>query len=229
MKLNSDPLMQAPDAVFRVWRHREKIEIEAAHLFNKMSVGLSSLWGENDAIAILANKAATDELRHAERCRKILSFSKTPHTPFVLKEDVVLGPKTLSLEDQVLYSCVAVGCVTETLSTALLVEMHKRAADGLIRETVHEILTDEIGHSRIGWAELARAAEKRDISWLQNHIPAMIHAALTTDVKPMLNSNEGKRDLSEFGILPPIQAQALMKETIHEVVLPGLKKFGLKV
>ena len=224
---SNDSLCYAPDAVFRVWCHRERIELEAAALFTRMANGLARIYGNADEIAALSREAGADELRHADRCRQILTYAPRVYPRAVPFSDSELGPLTLSPVDQVLYACVAVGCVTETLSTALLVQMHKVAAPGLIRDTVHEILSDEVNHSRIGWAELARAAQTRDISWLGDLVPAMIRAALSGDVDPMLSSAEGKQDLSEFGILPPVQAQNLMRLTIANIVLPGLAKYGV--
>jgi hypothetical protein len=219
-----DSVRAAPDAVFRIWNNRLKIELEAAHLFSQMAHDLRLLYGADDSVAKMSEAASSDERRHAVRCQEIVNFSRVP---LVLKTPIYhsqMGPAT-HVQDRLSYACVAVGCVTETLSTALLIEMRKRAAPGIIHNTISEILIDEIDHSRIGWAELARVAKSRDVSWLSQHIPAMINEALQTDVRPILNKTE--KDLSEWGILPPTDARAIMTQTLQEVIAPGLCEYGI--
>jgi hypothetical protein len=223
----SDSLSDAPDAVFRVWRYRLRIEFEAAALFDFLSEDLMRLYGPTDRGATFAKAAAEDELRHAERCRRILSYAPISLTELTPSTVDYLGPRQSSLEDRTLYTSVAIGCVTETLSTALLVEMHKRAEPGLVRDTIHEILTDEVSHGRVGWAELSRQALRRDVSWLQSFISPMIQEALNADVRPMLTPATTSEDLSRWGILPRSEALAIMENTVEEVILPGLQHFGI--
>lgn len=223
----TDALTQAPPAVFRVWRHRLRIEIEAAGLFQRLGESLAARRGRADPVAVLSFEAAADERRHAEACRRILAFNPSPRPELTPETQLTLGPPPLSSEDRDLYACVAMGCVTETLSTALLMEMRKRAAEGLVRDTVHSILTDEVNHGRIGWAEISLAARNRDVAWISPHIPAMIRAALASDVEPMLARAEAREDLSAWGILPPAEAQSIMRATVCDVILPGLREYGV--
>jgi hypothetical protein len=224
----SDSLSDAPDAVFRVWRYRLRIEFEASALFDFLSEDLKRLYGPVDLGASFAKTAADDELRHAERCRQILAHAQAPLPELTPSAVDYLGPRAASLQDRVLYTSVAIGCVTETLSTALLVEMHKRADPGLIKNTIHEILTDEVNHGRVGWAELSRQSLQRDVSWLHSFISPMIQEALTSDVKPMLTpATTTFQDLSRWGILPRSEALAIMEDTIEQVILPGLQHYGI--
>lgn len=217
---------QPTEAVFRIWNNRKRIEIEAAVLFGRLSQDISVLRGPADEVSQLAAAASADEFRHAEFCQQILDLNPTPLAPLE-PNHADLGPSNMNRRDRVLYACVAMGCVTETLSTALLGAMRERAAPGLIKDIVHKILTDEVNHSRIGWAELALAARSRDIAWLAKSIPGMIHGALVSDVAPMLNSREAQINLSEWGILPPAEAHVIITEALNEVVIPGLQHFGI--
>ena len=219
-----DNLTTAPDPVFRVWNNRLKTELEAAHLFSQMARDLTLLRGANDEIAKMSQAASDDEKRHAGLCQEILRFNRAPLEPLNPVYHSQLGPLT-KIQDRLLYACVAVGCVTETLSTALLIEMRKRAAPGIIRRTIEEILVDEIDHSRIGWAELARASRTENISWLSQFIPAMINEALQADVRPIVSQSQN--DFSQWGILPATDAKEIMAQTIHEVIAPGLKEYGI--
>ncbi len=221
----TEPLINAPKAVFQIWRNREAIEIEAAIIFKQLAFDMHRVWGENDQIARICMAASSDELRHAVRCQRILSYDHSAdYQPLTANYRVQFGPKDLSLEDRVLYTAVGVGCITETLSTALLLEMNKRASPGVIKDTVHEILSDEINHGRIGWAELTRYSRRSDPSWLTKHIPQLVKEAFSDEISPMLRD---ENDLSKWGILTPDQSDLIMQETLNKIIYPGLKKFSI--
>lgn len=226
----ADRLALAPDAVFRVWRHRLRIEFEAAAAFRGLARRLRALHGEDDAVARLAATAAEDELRHAVLCERILSHERAPGLAVAgdPRAELQLGPTPMDPARQALYNAVAMGCVTESLSTALLIEMKKRAARGIIHDTVHEIAVDEVGHSRIGWAQLARAAGEGDIQWLAPHVDRMIRVALNEEIDPLVVGRDWTPDLSEWGILPRAEALQIMRGVVEEVIRPGLRHFGLK-
>lgn len=228
MSFHSEPSAgrrDVPDAVYRVWRYRDRVELEAADLFGRLASEIRALRGPSDEVAALSQRAAEDEKRHSVLCRRILSHSPIPVETLEPNLGLSLGPKGLSREGGVLYAAVAMGCVTETLSAALLVNMQPKAGPALFRNTVHDILVDEIRHSRLGWAELARAASETEVSWLSAHIPGMIRDAIRSDIKPMVPKAE--IDLSHWGVLPYSVARPLMEQTVNEVILPGLAKFGI--
>lgn len=220
-------LSHAPEAVFDIWRNREGIEIEAAIIFKQLGHDLQDLYGKDDLTALLSLKSSKDELRHALRCQEILSFDEKKDYP-ALKPDfkIQFGPEYLTNKQRVLYMALGVCCITETLSTALLIEMHERAFSGIIRNTIHEILVDEIDHSRIGWAELGRQAQTEDISWLKQYVPVLVKEAFSSDISPMLKQNQ---DLSIWGILSPKDAGPIMEATLEKVIYPGLKQFGISL
>ncbi|MBZ0232295.1 MAG: hypothetical protein K8M05_08070, partial [Deltaproteobacteria bacterium] len=125
-----------------------------------------------------------------------------------------------------LYTSVAMGCVTETLSCALLVAMRDDADVGPTRAAVDEIVKDEIEHSRIGWAHLAAAAARGDVTWLAPHVAAMRAAALTHDVAELPTSDQAP-DLARYGILPRSRVTAIVEATWRDVIVPGLAHHGV--
>lgn len=219
--------LNVPSAVFRTWHFREQIEVEAASVFYVLGQHLSVLWGADDPVTKLAFSAQQDELRHQKLCRAILEYATTPYGPVKDPSTSILGPLHLSTRERALYMAVAMGCVTETLSSALLLEMQRRAKVGIIKDTIHSILRDEINHARIGWAELSRAEQHHNIDWLNDHLTSMLSVAFASDIEPMLNQDSSDLDLSPFGILRRSEAIAIMKRAVTEVITPGLKRYGL--
>lgn len=214
-----------PAAVSRIWKNREAVEAEAELVFHQLASDLHSVWGEGDAVAALALQAADEERHHGVLCRKILGVPEDSYTPPDYR--IQLGPSHLSRQQRLVYSAMAMSCITETLSTALLLEMKNLARPGLIKDTVHTILSDEVRHARIGWAEISR--NQGDLKWLEPYIPDMLQEALESEVRPMLSAEEGAEDYSEFGVLPPKMAQELMQTTVNDVIVPALKQFDIQV
>lgn len=207
----------------RVWCHRERIEREAAVLFADLAVDLAKA-GHLD----LANRSAAagdDEQRHVLRCRDLGDALGGVPLPAEQTRQVILGPANLSPRDRMLYIAVAVGCVTESLSCTLLLELRERTTHPLVRSTVEEIVKDEIEHARIGWSVLAAEARARDVGWLASHLAAMTSAAIAEDVTPMAGDDE----LAALGVLPRARIDLLVRETWASVIAPGFERNGIHV
>ena len=215
-------LKEAPD-----WRNRLRIEYEAASLFGHLGEELSELHGDQDEVVQLCRAAEAEEIEHAQMCIDIIEHSGEKLELNYPRTKLALGPRGMTQRQRIIYSSLAMGCVTETLSTALLTRMLQKAQTGIVKETIHQILKDEVKHSRIGWAELHRESHHQDLSWIQPYIPMMIREALEGDIEPMLSQAEAKDDLSPWGILSPQESQTIMKETIDKIIRPGLSKYHL--
>jgi hypothetical protein len=120
---------------------------------------------------------------------------------------------------------VALGCVTETLSAALLIELRKRSGVPEVHDAFDVILKDEVQHSRLGWAHLAWAAQRGDVSFLEPHVQPMIAAALDAERTPAAPEDEAA--LTRWGVLPARDVAAIAEATIASTILPGLARFGV--
>lgn len=223
MLLEHDLSVSPAARAAQIWRHREQIEREAAAQFHQLARELAS--AGNSELAKRATRAALDEQRHARRCRALVESLVGPDVaPADVPRRLTLGPATLSSRDRMLYAAVALGCVTESLSCALLLELKEAAVHPLVQATVAEIVTDEIEHARIGWAVLAAEAALRDVAWLTQYLPVIAAAAIADDVQPMA----GEVELAGLGVLPRERVQALVAETWATVISPGLARVGIR-
>ena len=205
-----------------VWRVRERTEHEAAAIFARLAKDLRAA-GAPPQLVELAGRCAEDETVHAAHCRRIVEELSPGLPPLAPDLDVVLGEGTDPAR-RALYTSVALGCITESLSTALLLEMRPHAKPGAVREGLDRIVSDEVRHSRLGWAYLAYEAERGAVDWLAPSIPAMLEAALDTELGP--TSGE---DLRAYGILPPDDVRRICEATIETTIVPGLARFGIEV
>jgi len=215
------------------WLARERVEVEAAALFLDLSERLRRLAAPKN-ITDLCVEAHRDELRHADQCRAIIDALRGSRpVPPVERRRVAwrLSPAEADLDPQAeaLYAAVAIGCVTESLSTALLAEIRGRAEHPLVQDTAHAILRDEVNHSRIGWAYLANAAKNGDVRWLGAHVDAMLRAALDEEASPVPGASEDLEAgaLEPFGVLSARTVRLTCEATVREVIVPGLAHFGI--
>jgi len=140
-----------------------------------------------------------------------------------------LAPPGVDGRERVLYELVAFCCVTETLSTTLLAELVARAQDPRCRGAMHEILRDEVTHSRLGWAVLAHEHARGARDCVAAHLPQMLRDTLGGDffgtdaaLDPCAS------ELSGLGVLPLSERQRIVRETFHTVIWPGLERFGIE-
>lgn len=210
-------------AAARVWRHRETVELEASAAFARLARELAAV-GAAPVVVAMAAEAAGDERDHAVRCRAIVDRLGPELSPVAPRAGVELGPRTLPPRRRALYAAVAMSCVTETISAALLVEMRACATDPVVAETVQHILRDEVRHSRLGWAHLAAEAAAGDVSWLAPHIAPMLRAAVSDDVAV----TSAATGAPEFGVLPAAKVRAIVTTAVSEIIAPGLRAHGIE-
>lgn len=215
-------------AVASVWRYREKVEWEAAATFARLAHDLADC-GAGSAVVQMARKAAKDEQRHAKLCQGLAENYDPQSVALVPELGSVIGPNNLPLDRRTLYASVALSCVTESLSVALLLRMRQLVVDEDAKATIREILVDEIDHSRLGWAHLAAEAARGDVSWLSPHIQPMLDAALLADAEHVQSKEPAATSPAAYGILPKPMAEQICHETIRKVIEPGLRRFGVNL
>lgn len=228
MLLGNVLLSQSPhkELVAQIWREREKTEREAASLFANLAEGMRRCGLPSD-LAAMADEASEDEIDHAGRCREIIAECAFQGPMLEAGTRGLMGPLEWSLENRVLYTSVAMGCVTETLSTALLLEMKKRMDAPIIEKTVRAILGDEVNHSRLGWTHLAYHCQRGEADFLGDYLPRMFEALLIAESEEASEQRPEHCEVYGLGILPRLRVEEVFKETLEEVILPGFEEFGV--
>ncbi|MEP7053212.1 MAG: ferritin-like domain-containing protein [Pseudomonadota bacterium] len=209
------------------WGYRLRSELEASARFRALAPLLRAQ-ATSPLVADMAEESASDELRHARLCRELVahfggeSGSELPVSPSRL------APPGIEGREGVLYEVVALCCVTETLSTALLAELVARAQDQVCRGAMHEILCDEVKHSRLGWALLAEEHARGVRDCVGRHLPQMLRDTLGRDFfdSPM-QLEPRANELAGLGFLERPERQRIVRETLDHVIFPGLDRFGV--
>ena len=98
-----------------------------------------------------------------------------------------------------------------------------------MRETIREILKDEIDHGRMGWAYLAHCAKDSDLGFVARHLPLLLDAAIEDELFDTPDPDDPDAATMMLGTLPRVERARLFQAAISELVLPGLEHFGVDV
>jgi hypothetical protein len=206
------------------WAFRAVVEHDAARRFARLATAIEAL-DPGSPVPALLRIATADERRHALLCERLaMSYGASP---LPLPAEVRITPPGLSPRDSALYEMVAASCLTETESVATLTTLLGEEAEPAVREVLHEIARDEVNHSRMGWAHLAREAERGDVAFLSPFIVAMLRGM--ADPALFSRGDPEPDGLLRHGVLPRAKKRETFVSTLREVVFPGLARFGIDV
>ena len=219
----SDALVAIREAA-SLWAYRATVELEAAARFDRLAE-TAQREGAEPIVVELARGAGDDERRHHERCVELVEhLGGRWSAPLRITAQPVRSGLGSARAD-LLYELVAMSCVTETLSAALLMEMRAAAADDLVRDVIHEVLVDEVDHSRLGWAHLAAESRRCSVGFLGDRLPAMLADTVAEEL--FGPDADASPELDGLGALSRGTRKAVFAATMLDVVFPGLRRFGI--
>ena len=205
----------------QAWAFRAQVEREATARFARLAEEIAA-FDPASPVPALMRRAAEDERRHALLCAELAG-----EEPVSGDHDRRIAPRSLGAREAALYETVAACCITETESVATVASLLAEDSEPRVREVLREIARDEVTHSRMGWAHLAREAAAVDVTFLSRWIPSMLAGAagdaLFAPGPPELDSP----GLLRQGVLPLSRKRAIFVQTLQEVVFPGLEQFGI--
>lgn len=211
------------------WRRRREQEHLAVGAFALLARELAED-GCDAVVLSLVTRASSDEVRHAEICRRfamaLLGEGNVPARVRGLPK-VPMHDGATSAE-RVLLHMVEMCCLSETLTGVYLTEMVARTTDPVARETVESLLEDEIDHGRVGWAYVTERSRARRLDGIAEALPAM----LDRTVGPVLTAAASARSIDDERLescayLSPRAAGAIYSRALRDVILPGFETLGI--
>jgi hypothetical protein len=219
-------LVEATGALIaQVWAVRHGVETGASLRFAALSQGMHAA-GAPSTLVELASRASADEVRHAAHCADILR-SRGAEVPPPETRLLFFGPRDLGSEQRLTYEVVAQSCISETESMATLVTLLDAASDAHLRTVLQELARDEVQHARLGWAYLAWARDRFDLSFLSPFLPAMAAAATGDDLFQPSPPGADDPALLSGGVVPKNERRRIYLETLDAVVIPGFEEFRI--
>jgi uncharacterized ferritin-like protein (DUF455 family) len=194
--------------------------------FDRLALDLRRL-GAPQAIQDMAEQGARDERAHIVLCKDLAErlgwrFDEVPEVP----STQALTDRAVSQAD-LLIRMVGMGCINETVSAVVLNHMLRLSQPGPVHDTIHVILQDEMGHSRIGWAYLAHMAERHDVRPLGALLPKMLEQAITDELFAGHLIADPDADATALGAVPRASRVALFTAAIEDLVFAGLARHGI--
>ncbi|MAQ13962.1 MAG: hypothetical protein CMN30_04100 [Sandaracinus sp.] len=216
------------------WRARMVHEHQSAAVFARLLPQLMA------AAATLEHKTtvlrmAMDELRHASLCAGVVTLLGGEP---VAETELATQPLPDHPDAPPLEACLRnvmfVGCLSETVSIALLTEERELTTEPVIRRVVEQLAADEVLHAKLGWSFLAatwptldfegRERTERYLPVAFRHLRAKMHEAmpLGAPIGPEL-----KRELEALGVMTSEEGRELFAATVDAVIVPRLVDHGL--
>jgi hypothetical protein len=211
--------------IAQVWAVRHGVETGASLRFAALSQGMRAA-GAPATLVELATRASADEVRHAAHCADILR-SRQAEVPPPETRLLFFGPRDLGPKQRLTYEVVAQSCISETESMATLVTLLDAASDDHLKNVLQELARDEVQHARLGWAYLAWAKDRLDLSFLAAFLPAMATAATGEDLFQPGPPEADDPALLRSGVVPKRDRRRIYLETLDSVVIPGFEEFRI--
>jgi hypothetical protein len=210
------------------WRWRMEQEHLAVGAFSLLAVELARV-GCHSVVLSLVTRAAADEVRHADICRRLAEIHGG--APILGQLSGVHGFPDFegaSPEDAALYHIVEMCCLSETFTGVYFTEMLDRTTHPLGHTAVQSLLEDEIDHGRVGWAHLAAVRRAGGGASLSRVLPELVRMTVKPVMDDARRAPEGDDAVIDaHGYLGRDRGAAIYAETLFEVIFPGFEALGV--
>jgi hypothetical protein len=214
------------EAIATMWATRAEAELRVGIRLAFISTELLLLNADPQVLA-LATRAPSDEIRHAELCRRVASRYRGIDVPWpACSGSPMVERHGSSAEYRCAVELLGMCCISETLASAYLQACYSAARARLAREALSELLADEIEHARLGFAHLASSQVEASIRTqlsgpLVHLLEAALHVWTTQNPCPIAGG------VPEHGLLPDEQVRSIVIGAVGDLVLPGLTELGI--
>lgn len=210
-----------------LWRSRAENELATSRVFAQLDGDLRA-FGAPANVLELSTRAVDDEVFHAELCAiasEIYGAQPQPLEPPREPERpsfAVCSPHVHGALFAALHSAVN-ETIGVTYLSACLAQARSRAA----RCVIKEILSDEVRHSRIGWAVLASPQlGPRDRANIASFMPALLDACVSSWLVDVETDFPDELVLGH-GCIHHLGIAQAVKDALRGVILPGLEHVGI--
>jgi len=128
-----------------------------------------------------------------------------------------------------LRNLLSICCLSETVAVALIAAEREDMPDGVLKDLLTDIWSDECGHAHFGWRHLNDWLPNDPI--LKNKLGEYLtvafgHLEAHELAHLPLNSNPPKEGL-QYGLCSGRAARALFYATVEGIIIPQLEQHGI--
>ena len=216
------------DLVGRTWARRAEACARKQLRFAALAPAVTA-HGAPKGIGDLCQRAANDAQQHITQCVTVAeSFGVSPNLEDIARPGP-LAPPTLHIDRRILYEMVAISCIDETLSGAMMGQVYQRAKYPPIRLAAHMMFSDGVWHSRAGWGYLGSVQKEQSVGWLAMYLIDLLERTSEHEIRRPEGSQRPPRYLEDYGELSHEVRTTTFKEVANTVVLPGLESYGVDI
>ncbi|MCB9759895.1 MAG: ferritin-like domain-containing protein [Alphaproteobacteria bacterium] len=215
--VDSGPLAGADavhPALAAAWLRAARMEHASIAAFARLTLDLMAL-GAPAALLAEVQRAALDEVAHAEACFEVASrFAGRRLSPGPMPFAAPVTPRANLAA--VAADAVREGCMGETIGAFQATAMAERAQDPAIRALLARIADDETRHAALSW-KIVRWA----LSVGGDAVRAAVIAAFGQPVAAAPALDQDDPALEALGALGPTAHDALCREAVDAVIRPA--------
>ncbi len=216
------------------WCARMVHEHHSAAVFSRLLPQLMEAEASLD-LKTCVLRMSMDELRHASLCAGVVrALGGVPEIETDLKTHPLPEHEDASPKERALRNVMFVGCMSETISIALLTEEKELTTEPMIKRVVDQLAADEVLHAKLGWSYLSevwpalnREARERMNAYLPIAFGYLERKMLSAMPRGPKLDDDAQEQLEALGCMSSREGRELMYETIKEVIVPRLSEFGL--
>lgn len=212
------------------WRERMASEHASARVFGDLVGGMMRAGLPSEELRRVA-AMAQQELDHGVLCARVLAaLGIEPVAELPRLDPTPVHADASTPLEAVLRNVISVGCCSETVAVALVATEREQAGPPALRTVLHQILRDEIKHSRFGWRILGRYApglSTRERAGLEDYLPDVFEHQLAFHGQ-FLSMPYAADEGIAIGAPHGGSNWTVFLTTMSEVVVPGLEQCGLR-
>ncbi len=188
----------------------------------------AAVYGCEPATLALFTRAATDEVHHADVCRRMVEKHGGKTLPTALRLERLPETFTTRSADDLLLSVVETCCLSETFTGAYFTDMLDIATEPLARAVILSLLEDEIDHGRVGWAYLASACRDGRGGVVEAALPSLLERAAGVVFEEASRAPEADDPLLDrHGYMGRTRGARVYAEAIANIAFPGFESLGI--
>ncbi len=185
--------------------------------------------GCDPVVLALVTRAASDEVRHADICRRLATamLGEREVPARVRGAPRIPEHADASPSDRALFHVAEMSCLSETLTGVFFTEMAARTTDEAVHAAVESLLEDEIDHGRLGWAYVAERARAGTHGALSAALPAMLDRTVGPVLRAPATTKRDDVELESLGYLGREASVAVYRRALGGVIIPGFEEVGV--
>lgn len=218
--------------LLHAWTWRREQEHLAVGTFARLAYEATAHGCEPATLALLT-RAATDEVHHADVCRRVVEKHQGSLLPTAMRgaahaDEPLAGRATEATDAALLLRVVELCCVSETMTGAYFTEMLEVATHPLGRAVVLSLLEDEIDHGRVGWAYLAAACRDGRAGHVSAALPRILeHNVGFVFIDARDKPEPDDPELDQHGYIGRTRAAEIYRHGLRSILLPGFEALDL--